>query len=782
MTGTDGETAVPSEPGESAVPSEPGEPAAPGGETPSAVPEATAAVMPESAPAPGTRPVVGLTAEERGDTVGRGRRALVRVVVAVVILGGIAATIVVANGIPARVSGFVNQVAAGVLGGAATAIPSPGASGPAATPAATPSPTPTAEPISGDEQYIATMNGNESAARPSSTLAPYPVDADAKHQSDLVAANDARWSLIARGLGIDTGSTDKVFVLAGLDRPWTLADLVANGAVRQLDDTTYLMTKTVFVSSGSTLDLNAPGVTLRLSSGASGYTPLVAWGGAISFAGTAEAPLTITSWDTAADAADTDVTDGRAYVRIHEGTVTTSHTDFSDLGFWSGRTGGFALTGSSILLSTGTIDSTTFSGMHIGLYLDAAEKVAITGTSIRDSLEEGIELGDGVIGTTITDTSVVGSATNGIDVRKGSDDLTVTGATLSRNGGYGLRFDGAPRADAANSSGFSVDNSWGLTVADSTIGDNGSGAISVIGTSQVELRGNTVDQKTVGFLLRDSQAEITGNTVAVTPGNGIVFDGALSSARVAGNTISGEGPNAIALSNGADDVVRADNDDSGWTERWEVLVWIEAHPLALLWGLLLIIPIVGIAFVFYRVRRQRKIRELVESATIAVAAAEKASYEGARGMAAPDVAGVAEGEVPASAAAPSPLPAPAPAPKRSPAPKPARAASVTRAAAAPAPPSVVRAMPVKSQRPIDARAPQSSSGPGAASTSSSAEPAFGRFASVEELAVAAVLDAGKPIDRVAHALRVPVGSVAGWVSKARRQREAAEREAADRDR
>ncbi len=313
----------------------------------------------------------------------------------------------------------------------------------------------------------------------------------------------------------------------------------------------------------------------------------------------------------------------------------------------------------------------------------------------------------------------------------------------------------------------------------------------MIGTSGVKLSGNSVDQKTVGFLLRDSQAEITGNTVAVNPGNGIVFDGSLSSARVADNTITGEGPNAIALNNGADDVVKADNDDSGWTERWEVLVWIEAHPLALLWGLLLIIPIVGIAFVFYRVRRQRKIRELVESATIAVAAAEKASYEAARGIApeagrpsgAPTAPASGLGATKKGAKA---APGTAPKPAAEPAPV---SASVSASAAAgrrgpTADPPVVRAKPVASTRPIMPRTPRpegaAASAPSASSTpsTSSAEPSYGRFASVEELAVAAVLDAGKPIDRVAHALRVPVGSVAGWVSKARRQRAAAAQEAA----
>jgi hypothetical protein len=54
----------------------------------------------------------------------------------------------------------------------------------------------------------------------------------------------------------------------------------------------------------------------------------------------------------------------------------------------------------------------------------------------------------------------------------------------------------------------------------------------------------------------------------------------------------------------------------------------------------------------------------------------------------------------------------------------------------------------------------------------SAASATGRFSSIEQLAITAVIDAGKPIDTVARTLRVSPSAVAYWVAKAKAEREA----------
>ncbi|WP_382308782.1 right-handed parallel beta-helix repeat-containing protein [Herbiconiux sp. UC225_62] len=735
----------------------------------------------------------GFTAEERGDTVGRTRRNLVRILIPVLILAGIGGTVIASHGAPAALTGFVN----GLLG-SPSGTPGPSAVSPATTPAtdasgtagasdttsAAPAPSPTS--TSADQQWLDLIAANAATTVPSTTFSPYPVDPSAETQSRLVLSQDTRWSLLARGLPV-IGMETTGIVLPGA-APTTLDDLIAAGMATRVDATTVLVTKTVFVSKGAVLKLDAPGQTIRLLSHAGEFMPIVVWGGELDITGSDGAPVTITSWDPERAAPDVDVSDGRAYVRVNEGRVAVDHLDASDLGFWSGETGGFALTGAGSFGSTGTIAHSRFSGQHIGVYVNASTDVTLSDSVVRDSDDEGVAIGATSQRIAITGTTVENSGGHGIAVGTGVGDVTVDAATLTGNGGYGLRFDGSPRASGDNVAGFSAENSKVLTVNGSTLEGNRSGGVSVIATSNVTVSGNSVTEKTVGISLRDSQGEVTGNTVQVTGGNGIVFDGALTSARAEGNTISGNGPSAIAQTNGADDVQLASNTDSGWAVQWELLLWIEAHPLALLWALLLVIPVTGIAFVFYRRRRQRRIRELVESATIAVAKAEKERYELERNG----------GVTPATAGAPAASPAAVvtaaavvvaqatrDAVGESPEEIRRRLGTSARWPGAPGAPGAT-SIPARAERPGAAttQPAHTSVAPGAADdraghTGSGSATNFGRFSSVEELAVASVLDAGKPIDRVATALRVPVGSVAGWVAKARRLR--AEQENGGRD-
>ncbi len=834
----------------------------------------------------GEKPDAGFTAEERGDTVGRTGRTLVRILIPVLILAGIGGTVIVSHGAPAALTGFVNGVAAGFFGTPPAAPGSAAATGPAATgatdaagtPSATaatgsaastptdaagaagstvaeaaapvasggvaPASTPTPTSTSADQQWLDLIASNAATNAPDTTFSPYPVDPAAQEQGRLVLSQDARWSLLARG--VQTLGMQTTGVVLPSAAPTTLDDLISSGMATRIDPTTVLITKTVFVARGATLSIDAPGQTIRLLSHAGEFMPIVVWGGELDITGTEAAPVTLTSWDPETNAPDFDVTDGRAYVRVNEGRIAADHLDAGDLGFWSGETGGFALTGSSSIGSTGTIAHSTFSGQHFGLYLSSVTSVAVTDSTVRDSDQEGIAVGANSTSVSITGTTVENSGGNGIGVGTGVNVFAVDSATLTGNGGYGVRFDGSPRATGENVGGFTTENSKVLTVKDSTVADNHSGGLSVIETSNVTISGNEVTQKTVGISLRDSQGEVTGNSVNVTNGEGIVFDGALTSARAEGNTLTGSGPNAIAQTNGADDVQLASNTDSGWTVQWELLLWIQAHPLALLWALLLVIPVAGIAFVFYRRRRQRRIRELVESATIAVAKAEKERYELERGggasrqaenddepdaraagwapprpvrpiapavpvteaaeaaaattdpvtsigaadaIGSADVADAADA-IDAAAVVVSDHPPTAAAPTSVVTAAAVVVAKAVQGDAAPETPDDIRqrlgtsarvpGMPAKA-----ARAGRTAGAPAATDTPSGADAArgaaasasaagFGRFSSVEELAVASVLDAGKPIDRVATALRVPVGSVAGWVAKARRARAAEE--------
>ncbi|MCS5714666.1 right-handed parallel beta-helix repeat-containing protein [Herbiconiux sp. CPCC 205716] len=795
-----------------------------------------------------------LSAAERGQTMSAGARWAVRALVVAVIVVGLGATVAVANGVPPRVSAFVQGVLGGAAG-AATAGPSAGAAASATTDATTDSTTPPGEALTnatnpagdatapaGDattdattaadtstglidprtdpDAYKAALQQARDAADPAAVtpdaaeLAAYERALEVTRgtsttpeehgespgdvaQSRLVRLQDARWSLIAR-TGAPATRADTVDVVPAGTRV-SLDQLVARGSATRVDDTTVLVTRSVFVARGAVLDLTAPGQSIRLLSGAHGAVSIVAWGGTVTLAGTTDSPVALTSWDEDAGASDLDVSDGRSYLRVHEGTLSIDHANVADLGYWSGRTGGIAVTGTLAAASTATVTHSVITGQHIGLYLAFSAAPTIDDTLVRASSAQAVVLANGTSSPVISASTLTGSGGDGLVVRPGVDDVTLTGSTVTRNGAYGIRADGRPQADAANSSGFSVEGSWGLAIDGSTIGDNRAGGLWVRGTGGVDLEGNTVDQRTVGLRLTDAQGTVAQNTVHVEPGDGIVLEGASTAVTARANLVTGEGPSAIRLpEDGTGTVAESGNDTTGWTGRWEALLWVEAHPLALLWGLLLVIPIVGIGFVFYRMRRQRAIRELVEASTIAIAAAEKTRYERDRagGEAEPPLGSAADAGAPsASAAAPSGSAAAPSAQRTVPraggtayrpgretvAPesrythRPAATAGAAAAArsAAPQHPAAPphRAAPPNQHAPAAPRpAPARAATKTLTPPPSIAGSDFGQFSSVEELAVAAVLDAGKPIDSVAHALRVPIGSVAGWVAKARRAR------------
>ncbi|QTE29047.1 right-handed parallel beta-helix repeat-containing protein [Pengzhenrongella sicca] len=172
-------------------------------------------------------------------------------------------------------------------------------------------------------------------------------------------ASMIRW----RGLDVDgsyrlsTGST-YTLVLTKRDAPYGVAELLALAPqtfVRDLDGA-YLLSENIVIQPGAVLDLGSAGpLEIRMASDAARFVSIVNLGGELNLRGTSAAPVTVTSWDRDAGAPDLKTDDGRAYVRSVGGRVDLAGVTFSDLGFWSGRTGGVALTGSD-LPSAGVLD------------------------------------------------------------------------------------------------------------------------------------------------------------------------------------------------------------------------------------------------------------------------------------------------------------------------------------------------------------------------------------------------------------------------------------------
>jgi len=196
---------------------------------------------------------------------------------------------------------------------------------------------------------------------------------DADAESSLVAADDsrltdlrtvaslARWQnkswktpyRIATGDGY-------TLVLTPSSTPYTLLDLLVlePQTLLRLNDGSVLLEENIVVNSGAVLQLSQPGgLTLHLASSPSGFVSIVSFGGRVSLSGSRGHNLVLDGWDEQAGQRDTRTSDGRAYIRMIGGQFSMNYVEATALGFWSGRTSGIALTGTS-RPDTGAVQST----------------------------------------------------------------------------------------------------------------------------------------------------------------------------------------------------------------------------------------------------------------------------------------------------------------------------------------------------------------------------------------------------------------------------------------
>lgn len=261
-------------------------------------------------------------------------------------------------------------VAAGLLGIAALALVSPSAL--AASPSPTPNPAkrPTVAPVRPSSGAVTPTTPPDAdqpsqpgkSAEPEDTAIdrlPYPGDPDA--EAAYVADEDrrlvevrtvdslARWSKTSLNspYRIATGSA-YTLVLTPRREVYTIKDLLGLAPqtfVRQPDGG-YLLSEHIVVQSGATLNLSSSGgLKLRLASDPGGFVSIVNYGGVLNVQGAEGKPVRLSSWNRDTDSPDTLTNDGRAYIRSLGGQVRFRYAELSDLGFWSGRTGGLSLTG-----------------------------------------------------------------------------------------------------------------------------------------------------------------------------------------------------------------------------------------------------------------------------------------------------------------------------------------------------------------------------------------------------------------------------------------------------
>jgi len=420
-----------------------------------------------------------------------------------------------------------------------------------------------------------------------------------ERQADLVAGEDRRITqALPRAAILEQTSGERPYrvrasgqftlVLTARHRPYSWDDLRKLSADKLIPRGrgVFLLREHVLVAPGATLSISPDRpLELRMASGPEGFVSIVTDGGRIRLNGTATAPITLTSWDESRGRADTDLGDGRAYLRAG-GQLVVANTTFSRLGFWSGRTGGVSilpaaqtpttdLRGGAVtaaggepqasrvdshtdLLPAGKLPSvardesgsysseitgSTMVGNAFGLFVSGASGLRVSDSRIGASLVDGLVLHRNVDAATITGVEVRDSAVDGVVLNRDVEGTVLTRLEVSGSGRDGVVLAGAPVTTGPSAGGGDVRPFGNNVLSTSRSIGNGRIGVYVAGGIAITVQGNTISGGHSGIVVAEAAREVSvsSNTVKDVRVNGIqVRDGAraelLSNAVVAAAT------------------------------------------------------------------------------------------------------------------------------------------------------------------------------------------------------------------------------------------------------
>jgi hypothetical protein len=405
-------------------------------------------------------------------------------------------------------------------------------------------------------------------------------------------SNAAGWTNVNQGrpYRLVTGNT-YTLVLIRRDAPYTLQDLIEYAPstfVRQPDGS-YLLSENIVVEQGATLRLQSDnGLVIRMASDESAFVSIVTFGGSVELVGTSVHPLEISSW-TAKGEVDTVTSDGRSYLRVVGGHAEFTHVEFHHLGFWSGSTGGVALTGTEVpevlsddetqnlvdeeepaalVYGTELYPVDAESGLQtlalepdlegysyvsaviqdvvsrdnaFGMFITSADGVDIRDSFIENNLVDGLVLHRHVTNTLIRNTVARHNAVDGFSLTRATTGIVLDRVTAEANGRNGITIEGGPLAEGPSATGTPTGTYGNNQVSNSTISHNGRYGIDIVGGGQYVVDGNTISDHVMGVVASHSVdgVTITDNIIEDAQEQAIALREGVTDVLVQGNSIVG---------------------------------------------------------------------------------------------------------------------------------------------------------------------------------------------------------------------------------------------------
>lgn len=404
-------------------------------------------------------------------------------------------------------------------------------------------------------------------------------------QTTLTTAQRAGVDL-TRPFRLDTALV-ATLVLTARDSPYTLDEITRlspRTATRTQDGAIDVLEHIVVTQGASLVITSADADLVRLRSEAAGFASIVSAGGALSVRGEPDRPVRISSWDPASAASDRLTDDGRAYIRAFGGRADVINSEITDLGFWSGTTGGLSFTGTELATeelseaaateaaeltdatgvevlpleseldtldfvgeepdlgyASGLVQSVTLTGNAFGLFVTSSTQVEVRDTLIRNSLVDGIVFHRDVSSSAVINTTTSGSGRDGILIARSTSSVVLDRITAAGNGRNGITLDGGSIVDGPSAIGLPVRVSGDNAITQSTLTDNGRAGIAVTDGLDIELRGNVIARNDLGIVVSEgaSRVEIVANELSDHPRQAITVRDAGTGISIRDNTIDG---------------------------------------------------------------------------------------------------------------------------------------------------------------------------------------------------------------------------------------------------
>src|SRR5699024_11208806 len=250
------------------------------------------------------------------------------------------------------------------------------------------------------------------------------------------------------------------------------------------------------------------------------------------------------------------------------------------LGFWSGPTGGLALTGSDapalrtaagevindpkeasavapdpnspVLLPdpdeeqqdrtvSATLERVSVREDAIGLFAANTSELRIHDSDFSDNLLDGVVLHRFVTAARLTEVTAHSNGGDGIRAGRGTTEISIEGARTYRNRDNGITLNGSALAAGPGATGLPTGRFGGHAVTGSTVPANGHYGIQVNGGAGTTLHDNTASRHTSGIVVDGLAAgtEITGNRVSFSAQHGISLRDDVADALIRENSVSG---------------------------------------------------------------------------------------------------------------------------------------------------------------------------------------------------------------------------------------------------